>query len=217
MWGDIAIAFLLAFITAFVITPYTMRLAKKVGAIDIPNERRVNKKPMPRLGGVAVILGFLVSCIYLIITMLIEKKLSIDNDKQYLIQLLGFFIGIIILSIVCFIDDAKGVHPLIKLSAQIVAAIIVVLCDVKIDIINIPFAENGILINKVLTYILTVGWIVGITNAINLIDGLDRIIFRNFIDFVFVIINYFCIKWSNNMAYYFNYSISRRNCWIFTI
>lgn len=51
MWGDIAIAFLLAFITAYVLTPYTMRLAKKVGAIDIPNDRRVNKKPMPRLRG----------------------------------------------------------------------------------------------------------------------------------------------------------------------
>jgi len=49
MWGDIVIAFLLAFITAFVITPHTMRLAKKVGAIDVPNDRRVNKKPMPRL------------------------------------------------------------------------------------------------------------------------------------------------------------------------
>ena len=49
MWGDIAIAFLLAFITAFVLPPYTMRLAKKVGAIDVPNDRRVNKKPMPRL------------------------------------------------------------------------------------------------------------------------------------------------------------------------
>ena len=51
MWGDIPIAFLLAFITAFVLTPFTMRLAKKVGAIDIPNDRRVNKKPMPRLRG----------------------------------------------------------------------------------------------------------------------------------------------------------------------
>lgn len=51
MWGDIVIAFLLAFITAFVVTPHTMRLAKKVGAIDIPNDRRVNKKPMPRLRG----------------------------------------------------------------------------------------------------------------------------------------------------------------------
>ena len=51
MWGDIAIVFVLAVITAYVLTPYTMRLAKKVGAIDIPNDRRVNKKPMPRLRG----------------------------------------------------------------------------------------------------------------------------------------------------------------------
>ena len=54
MWGDIAIAFVLAFIIAFVITPYTIRLAKKVGAIDYPkDERRINKKPMPRLRGIS--------------------------------------------------------------------------------------------------------------------------------------------------------------------
>ena len=50
MWGDIAIAFLLACLTAFVATPYTIKLAKKVGAIDMPEDRRVNKKPMPRIG-----------------------------------------------------------------------------------------------------------------------------------------------------------------------
>lgn len=50
MWGDIAIAFLLAFITSFVITPYTIKLARKVGAVDSPkDERRVNKTAMPRL------------------------------------------------------------------------------------------------------------------------------------------------------------------------
>lgn len=59
MWGDIAIAFLLAFITAFVVTPYTIRLAKKVGAIDMPNERRINQKPMPRLRGNWCYLWFL--------------------------------------------------------------------------------------------------------------------------------------------------------------
>lgn len=50
MWGDIAVAFLLAFITAYVITPYTIRFAKKVGALDVPKEaRKIHKKPMPRL------------------------------------------------------------------------------------------------------------------------------------------------------------------------
>ncbi len=50
MWGDISISFLLAFVAAFVITPYTIRLAKKVGAIDLPEDRRVNEEAMPRLG-----------------------------------------------------------------------------------------------------------------------------------------------------------------------
>lgn len=49
MWGNIAIALLLAFITAYVITPYTMRLAKKIGAVDIPAKRRIHKEPTPRL------------------------------------------------------------------------------------------------------------------------------------------------------------------------
>lgn len=173
MWGDIAIAFLLAFITAFVITPYTMRLAKKVGAIDIPNERRINKVPMPRLGGIAVVIGFLISVTYLLISMAIEKNVNIFGEDQYYIKLMGFFIGILILSIVCYIDDVKNIHPLLKLSGQIIAAVIAVVCGIRIEIINIPFLENALPINEIFTYVLTIGWIVGITNAINLIDGLD--------------------------------------------
>lgn len=62
MWGNIVIAFLLAFITAFVITPHTMRLARKVGAIDLPNDRRVNKKPMPRLRRISCYCRFFGIC-----------------------------------------------------------------------------------------------------------------------------------------------------------
>ena len=65
MWGDIAIAFVLALITTFVITPYTIKLARKLGAVDTPKDaRRVNKVTMPRLGGLAIIAGFIVSIIY---------------------------------------------------------------------------------------------------------------------------------------------------------
>ena len=172
MWGDIAIAFLLAFITAFVITPYSIRLAKKVGAVDYPNDRRVNKKPMPRLGGIAVIAGFLVSAIYLIITMRIENNIDFITDGLGK-KLLGFLFGAMVLGITCYIDDVKGISPLVKLAGQLIAAIIVVSCGVRIDNFTIPFKENSIMINEVISYILTIGWIVGITNAINLIDGLD--------------------------------------------
>lgn len=172
MWGDIAIAFLLAFITAFVITPYTIRLAKKVGAVDIPNDRRINKKPMPRLGGLAVIAGFLVSVLYLVISASIEGNINIKEDNLY-IKLLGILGGMLVLGIVCYIDDVKDIKPLTKLAGQLVAAIIVASAGVLIDNFTIPFKENNIILNEVFSFILTVGWIVGITNAINLIDGLD--------------------------------------------
>ncbi len=172
MWGDIAIAFLLAFITAFVITPYTIRLAKKVGAVDIPNDRRVNKKPMPRLGGLAVIAGFLVSVIYLVISASIEGKINLLEDGLN-VKLLGILGGMLVLGIVCYIDDVKDIKPLVKLAGQVVAAIIVASSGVLIDNFTIPFKENSFVLNEVFSFILTVGWIIGITNAINLIDGLD--------------------------------------------
>lgn len=172
MWGDIAIAFLLAFITAFVITPYTIRLAKKVGAVDIPNDRRVNKKPMPRLGGLAVIAGFLVSVIYLVISASIEGKINLLEDGLN-IKLLGILGGMLVLGIVCYIDDVKDIKPLVKLAGQVTAAIIVASSGVLIDNFTIPFKENSFVLNEVFSFILTVGWIIGITNAINLIDGLD--------------------------------------------
>lgn len=172
MWGDIAIAFLLAFITAFVITPYTIRLAKKVGAVDIPNDRRVNKKPMPRLGGLAVIAGFLVSVIYLVISASIEGKINLSEDGLN-IKLLGILGGMLVLGIVCYIDDVKDIKPLVKLAGQVAAAVIVASSGVLIDNFTIPFKENSFVLNEVFSFILTVGWIVGITNAINLIDGLD--------------------------------------------
>jgi possible phospho-N-acetylmuramoyl-pentapeptide-transferase len=167
MWGDIAIAFLLAFITAFVITPYTIKLAKKVGAIDMPNDRRVNKKPIPRIGGIAIIVGFIVSVIFLVISMKLENKLLFKDSNQYLEKLIGFFVGIFILSTMAYIDDIKSLKPWQKLLAQIISATVLYIFEVRIDTIN------EIAIHPVLSYILTVGWIVGITNAVNLIDGLD--------------------------------------------
>ncbi len=173
MWGNITIAFLLAFITSFVITPYTMRLAHKVGAIDIPDKRKVHKKPIPRLGGLAIITGFLVSIIYLLIVLSIENTMRLNGIEKYGIKLSGFLIGILVLGITCFIDDSKDIPAWIKLLAQILAAVIVVTSGIKIDIVAIPFMENNITLNIIFSYILTIGWIVGITNAINLIDGLD--------------------------------------------
>ena len=78
MWGNIAIAFLLAFIVALISTPYSIKIANKIGAVDVPkDERRMRKKSMPKLGGLAVIAGFLVSTIYLLSVMSIEGSIDL--------------------------------------------------------------------------------------------------------------------------------------------
>ena len=173
MWGDIAIAFLLAFITAYVITPYTIRFAKKIGALDIPKDKRkIHKNAMPRLGGLAVLCGFFVSTIYLIIVMSIENTLNLGGPDAYYIKLFGFFLGIIILGLFCFFDDWKGIPPYVKLIGQILAALVVTFSGVRIDKIALS-SLNAIINSDFLSIAITVIWIVGITNAINLIDGLD--------------------------------------------
>ncbi|MBR3674398.1 MAG: undecaprenyl/decaprenyl-phosphate alpha-N-acetylglucosaminyl 1-phosphate transferase [Clostridia bacterium] len=174
MWGDISIAFLLAFVTAFVITPYTIRLSKRLGAIDKPGKRRINLSPMPRLGGIAVIIGFLLSCTYLLTIMTLEKTFFPFGEEQYFHKLIGILLGILVLAVFCFVDDVKGLPAIVKLLGQTIAAVIVVSFGTQIDNVNIPFLEQTLHINNsIYIYILSVGWIIGITNAINLIDGLD--------------------------------------------
>lgn len=93
MWGDIAIAFLLAFITAFIITPHTMRLAKKVGAIDVPNDRRVNKKPMPRLRRIGSNCWFFCICNLFIYNNFIRRKNSSIWGRKLFYKINRFFYG----------------------------------------------------------------------------------------------------------------------------
>ena len=172
MWGDIVIAFTIAFMTAFMAAPHTIKLAKKVGAVDTPQDaRRINKITMPRLGGLAVILGFFVSIIYLLIVMSIEDKIDLYQDN-YFMKIIGFTLGALIIGIVCFIDDIKGVPAVIKLAAQIISACVVIKFGIKIENLDIPLINlEGV--GNWFYIILTIGWIVGITNAMNLIDGLD--------------------------------------------
>ena len=173
MWGDIAIAFLLAFIVAFMTTPYTIKIAHKIGAVDVPkDERRMHKKAMPKFGGPAVILGFLVSVIYLIIVMSMENTINLFGAESYGMKLLGMFLGIVVLSITCIIDDIKTIRPIVKLFGQLVAAVIAVSFGIRLGEFNLSFINNP-LIEEIVSCVITVVWIVGVTNAINLIDGLD--------------------------------------------
>lgn len=173
MWGNIAIAFILAFIVAFMATPYTIKIANKIGAVDIPKDkRRMHTKKMPKFGGPAVVLGFIVSIIYLIIVMNIEGSLELFNEQEYGKKLLGVLLGIGVIVITGVLDDIKTLKPWQELIGQAIAAIIVVSFGVKIEHLDIPFLYR-IGLTEAFSTIVTILWIIGVTNAINLIDGLD--------------------------------------------
>lgn len=173
MWGDVAIAFLLAFIVSFMATPYTIKIAHKIGAVDIPkDERRMHKKAMPKFGGPAVIIGFLVSVIYILIVMSLENTVNLSGIDKYGMKLLGMLLGIIVLSITCIIDDIKTIRPITKLAGQLIAAIIAVSFGIRIGEIDLIFF-NTTQLGEAFSTGLTIIWIIGITNAINLMDGLD--------------------------------------------
>ena len=173
MWGNIAISFLLAFIVSFMATPYSIKIAEKIGAIDIPkDDRRMRKKSIPKLGGLAVITGFAISLIYLISVMNIEGSINLFDENSYFKKLIGVGLGVIIITITGVIDDTKTLKPLQKLFGQVLAAMVAVAFGIQIDSADIPFITNVELANEI-SMIVTVIWIVGITNAINLIDGLD--------------------------------------------
>lgn len=104
--------------------------------------------------------------------MSIENTVDLFSVEKYGYKLIGYFLGVSVVIITCFLDDIKGIKPMVKLAGQVLGAIIVVSFGLRIDDLNIPFLYN-VGLNDTFSVILTIGWIVGVTNAINLMDGLD--------------------------------------------
>ena len=118
MMINMIIAFSLAAVSAAIFTPLTIKFAQKIGVMDIPNDaRKIQSKPMPRLGGLAFIFAFLISCLFVFLTYNVQEN----------INLLGFFIGAGIVAATGFIDDAFGLKPWMKLLGQSIAAICVIM------------------------------------------------------------------------------------------
>lgn len=172
MWLNLLMVFAIACIATAILTPFSIRLAYKVGAIDVPkDERRAHAKPMPRIGGLAFIAGFFISTLVIFLFCEVDRTVNLVD-----VNLIGFYVGAIIIVIVGLLDDMKvskkGLKPMTKLMGQLLAAICVVLSGIRIGYIEIPFLSMYGL-TEMLSIIITIGWIVGVTNAINLIDGLD--------------------------------------------
>ncbi len=154
-------ALLCAFAVSFLMCPLVKSFAYKIGAIDVPKDnRRMHKKPVPRLGGLAIFLGFIVSMLLFV---------KVDHQLQ------GILLGASIIVVLGVVDDMSPLRAYFKFCVQIFAALVAVFHGVVIQTLSNPnvFAESPYWDLGWLSIPITVLWIVGITNAVNLIDGLD--------------------------------------------
>ena len=155
------LAAVVAFLVSYLLTPPVKRFAELVGAIDVPKEaRRIHDHPIPRMGGLAIFIGF-------VLAVLLFVNISTP--------VLGMLLGTVIIAVMGAVDDIVSLRPGIKLLGQIVAAIVAIRCGLVFEHISNPnfLAQETFIEIGWLSAPLTLLWIVGCTNAVNLIDGLD--------------------------------------------
>ena len=155
------LTFVMSFIVTFATTPFVKELAKKIGAVDVPkDERRVHKKAMPLMGGLAIFYGFIV---------------AVMAFCKVNMQVRGLVFGALIIVSLGIVDDIRPLSAKTKLVFQIIAALVVTLHGVLIYRITVPefIAPSGYFDFGFMAIPITIIWIVGVTNALNLIDGID--------------------------------------------
>ena len=159
--GLVAAALVAALLVSFVSTPVVKALAQRMGAMDVPKDaRRMHDHPIPRMGGLAIFFGFMLSV--LVFLPLTE-------------QLRGMLLGASLIVVLGILDDIYALSAKLKFVVQIVAALIAVSQGNVITVLSNPniFSDDPFWDLGILSVPVTVLWIVGITNAVNLIDGLD--------------------------------------------
>ena len=159
--GWVAAALVTAMVVALITTPVVKNLAFKVGAVDVPKDnRRMHDHPIPRMGGLAIFFGFILSVLLFL---------------PLTTQLRGMLLGAVVIVILGIFDDIYALSAKLKFAVQIGAALIAVLMGNQIDYLSNPniFSSDPYWHLGVLSIPISVLWIVAITNAVNLIDGLD--------------------------------------------
>ncbi len=154
---NIFVIILITFMASLILVPISKKIAYHIGALDIPNERKVHKKAIPRLGGLAIFGSFLLGYILY---------------GEITSQMLSILIGSFLMLLVGIFDDIKPIKARYKFLVQLIASLIVVLYG-QIYFNEITFLGIHLEFNMLISYMLSTFFIVAISNAINFIDGLD--------------------------------------------
>lgn len=159
------VALLVAWLGTDLLIPHVVRFAKKFGKLDQPDARKVHKEPIPRLGGIAIFLGFILALIT--IELLDPGFLTKRGFAWY-----GIILGSTLMFCLGVADDLKSLPAKFKFLIQIGVALLAYWLDIRIEFLTNPFG-GMIMLPQWLSICVTVFWLVGITNTVNLIDGLD--------------------------------------------
>ncbi|KXT68754.1 undecaprenyl/decaprenyl-phosphate alpha-N-acetylglucosaminyl 1-phosphate transferase [Streptococcus gordonii] len=161
------------FFIGILLTPLVRILAFKIDAVDYPNARRINKKPMPSAGGLAVVIAFSITSLIMMPT-IVQVTFRGETYFDYIWPVV---LGGGVVALTGLIDDVKELSPLPKLLGIVVAASLIwLLTDFRLNDFKIPFGGPHLFFPPWLSFILTLIWIVSITNAVNLMDGLDGLV-----------------------------------------
>lgn len=181
------IVYMCAFIISVIFVPISIKWAHRLNALDIPkDDRKIHKKPIPRIGGVAIFIGFTAAAAFIFGASLtkegaIDKNMGIASLRllddfslnEQNMPILGALLGSVLIFIFGFIDDLKELSPKVKLLGQVISASAAFAFGVRITFFDFLFDYKINDIGLFASYIATVLWIVAITNTINLVDGLD--------------------------------------------
>jgi UDP-GlcNAc:undecaprenyl-phosphate/decaprenyl-phosphate GlcNAc-1-phosphate transferase len=144
------LAFVGALLIAFAATPVARRIAPRLGVMDHPNPRKVHAQPMPLLGGAAIVSASLLTLLLL-------------RDRFEFQQLSSILLGAALTALMGFYDDRWGLRPILKLIGQIMATIILIISGIKVTALPAEWMNLAV----------TLVWVVGLTNALNLLDNMD--------------------------------------------
>lgn len=151
------VPFIIALVVSYLLTPGVKKVAIKVGAVDRPNARKVHTHVIPRLGGLAIYIGFMAAVLFCV---------PLHHE------LIGMLLGCTAIVAIGIWDDICNIPARVKLVGQIAAACIPVAFGIQIEWLTNPFGDILVL-PEVIAVPLTIFWIIGFTNTVNLIDGLD--------------------------------------------
>jgi UDP-GlcNAc:undecaprenyl-phosphate GlcNAc-1-phosphate transferase len=165
---EYAVSFGLALLISAGILPAVIRLAHRVGAVDRPGGRRGHEGEIPRLGGIGIFLGFVAGAGS---ALLLAGQARSLGDPSSEFPWAGAGLGASIVFAAGLMDDLRQFRPRTKFLFQVIAASVAVAFGVRIDVMNAPFGSPIVL--GALSPLVTVGWILVVTNAMNLVDGLD--------------------------------------------